>query len=190
MIPRALLACPLALVLGCGAAPPPAPPPVDPPPVERGAIRPAAADASPAHPPRGALEDADRSAPQKTPEPPPPPGAVARAAVSPTDAPLTGTITQDEVMNQVGRSSDLFNRCYSVGAGASKSWRAKVTVKATVGPTGNVGAVDVVSSNAKNAKVDACVVDAFKKLQFPRAKGAGATTFTFPLSFEPMEQVH
>ena len=186
MIPRALLACPLALVLGCGAAPAA---PAAPSPVEPGAITPAAADALPAQPTLGVLKDADRGAPQKTPEPPPP-GAVARAAASPTDAPLTGTITQDEVMNQVGRSSDLFNRCYSLGAGASKSWRAKVTVKATVGPTGNVGAVDVVSSNAKNAKVDACVVDAFKKLQFPRAKGAGATTFTFPLSFEPMEQVH
>lgn len=186
MIPRALLACPLALVLGCGVAPPP---PAAPPPVEPGAIASIAADAPPAPPTRGVAKDAERSPDPKTPEPPPP-GAVARAAVSPTDAPLTGTITQDEVMNQVGRSSDLFNRCYSLGAGASKSWRAKVTVKATVGPTGNVGAVDVVSSNARNAKVDACVVDAFKKLQFPRAKGAGATTFTFPLSFEPMEQVH
>jgi TonB family protein len=176
---------PLALVsfvLGCGAAPPPsaatapsateaAPLPGDP--------KPPSAQAAPMAAPSAAPHD-----PATTPKPPP----VGRAAVASTDAPLTSNITQDEVINQVGKSSD-FNRCYTLGAAASRSWRAKVTVKATVGPTGNVGAVEVLSSTAKNPKVDACVLEGFKKLSFPRPAGAGTTTFTFPLSFDGIEQV-
>ena len=38
-------------------------------------------------------------------------------------------------------------------------------------------------------RVDACVVDGFKKLSFNRAAGSGATVITFPLSFDGMEQV-
>lgn len=117
------------------------------------------------------------------------PAAIGRATASTTDAPLTSNITQDAVIAQVAKSSDAFNRCYALGAGASKTWRAKVTVKATVGPTGTVNSIDVTSSTAKNPKVDACVAEAFKKLVFPRPKNAGTTTFTFPLSFDGMEQV-
>jgi TonB family protein len=119
--------------------------------------------------------------------PPPPPKAPGAAGV--VDAPLAGNITQNDVMAQVSRNMELFNRCYALGAGTSKSWRAKVTVKATVGPSGAVGSAEIVQSTAKNPKVDGCVVEAFKKLSFPRPPGAGATTFTFPLSYDGMEQV-
>ena len=109
--------------------------------------------------------------------------------MTPTDAPLVSTLTQSDVLAQVNKSADLFNKCYSLGAGASKTWRAKVTIKATVGPTGNVSSADVMKSTAKNARVDACVIAAFKKLSFPRPKDSGTATFTFPLSFDGMEQV-
>ncbi|APR82196.1 Hypothetical protein A7982_07545 [Minicystis rosea] len=189
MIHRVALVLPLVLALGCGAAPPPA----------------AVPPAEPSTPAAGAVEGAKATPAQDgTHAPPPPPVAPAasaattgqgatpapgKAAVSSKEAPLLSTITQDEVINQVGKSSDSFNRCYALGAGASKSWRAKVTVKATVSPSGNVTSCEVLNSTAKNPKVDACVVDAFKKLVFPRPQGSGATTLTFPLSFDGVEQV-
>lgn len=137
---------------------------------------------------------ADRQAPQApaaaavgAAAPAPAPTGIAKATA--TDAPLVTTITQDAIIANVQKHADHFNRCYTLGAGSSGTWRAKVTVKATVGPTGVVSAVDVQSSTAKNPKVDACVAEGFKKLVFQRAKGSGTTTFTFPLSFDGMEQV-
>ncbi len=116
-----------------------------------------------------------------------PAAAVGKATA--VDAPLNTKITRDDILALVQKSSDLFNRCYTLGAGGAKSFRAKVTIKATVSPVGAVNAVEVLSSTAKNPKVDACVGDAFKKLTFNRPKGSGATVFTFPMSFDGMDQV-
>lgn len=172
----------LAFVLGCGGAPPPA---AAPPAEAPGAAASAAPQAPAAHkdsaPPAAAAADTGAPAPS--------PSAIGRSSTTATDAPLVSTITQDAIIAQVQKHAEQFNRCYTLGAGASKTWRAKVTVKATVGPTGVVSAVDVQNSTAKNPKVDACVVEGFKKLSFQRPKGAGTTTFTFPLSFDGMEQV-
>lgn len=185
MLRRLALALPSLFALGCGAAPPAAaPPPADmrpptqttTPTTDSGAGT--AASAAPLSPHAAANPEPAGSAKQ-----------IGKAAVSPVDAPLISTISQAEVLAQVSNQAELFNKCYSLGAGASKTWRAKVTIKATVGPTGQVGSADVTNSTAKNPKVDACVVEAFKKLSFPRPKGSGTTTFTFPLSFDGAEQV-
>jgi hypothetical protein len=58
-----------------------------------------------------------------------------------------------------------------------------------VSPLGTVNAIEVLSSTTKSPKVDACVTDAFKKLTFARPAGSGATVFTFPMQFDPMQQV-
>ena len=85
------------------------------------------------------------------------------------------------------QTQDLFNDCYTLGAGKSRQFVATVTVKATVGPTGAVNAAEVVKSTAKNKKVDACVLDAFKKMKFP---AAGSTVpITFPMEFNGAEEV-
>lgn len=173
------------------AAAPPAPPAAAVAPETMPAASAAPLDEAPVAPPPRAAEKGLGATALSTPPaqgaPAQPPKAPALAGV--VDAPLAGNITQNDVMAQVTKNMELFNRCYALGAGTSKSWRAKVTVKATVGPSGAVGSAEIVQSTAKNPKVDACVVEAFKKLSFPRPPGAGATTFTFPLSYDGMEQV-
>ena len=47
----------------------------------------------------------------------------------------------------------------------------------------------VIGSNAKNAKVDACVADAFKKIKFPVPKNSATSTITFPMEFQGVEEV-
>jgi hypothetical protein len=178
MSKRLALVLPLAFLLGCGSAPPP--------PAAAPSSEPSAAgSASPASPSAEAVST-------------PPAAAKAGGAASPSPAPgkaaadapiLTAQITQQDILAVVNKHGDLFNKCYTLGAGASKSYRAKVTVKATVSPVGAVNAVEIVTSTAKNPKVDACVSDAFKKLTFARPAGSGATVFSFPLSFDGIEQV-
>ena len=66
---------------------------------------------------------------------------------------------------------------------------AKVTVKATVGPKGNVVEAQVVKSTAKNKKVDACVIEAFKKIKFPPPKDSAASMVTFPIEFNGAAEI-
>ncbi len=180
---RILLALPLALVLGCGGAPPPsAAAPSSPSGAGENTSAGAPATAAPSAAP-SAVEASTPPAEAKKPEAPAPGKAVAG------DAPISSKITQDDILALVNKNAEVFNRCYTLGAGASKSYRAKVTVKATVSPVGAVNAVEIVDSTAKNPKVDACVGEAFKKLTFNRPKGSGATVFTFPMSFDGLEQV-
>jgi hypothetical protein len=184
MLSRLALGLPLVLVLGCGASPSPAATPDQPPTAAAQASTPASppaveptpgtGSATAAASPPSAAKAADTS---KT--------TVSRAVAS--DAPISTKITQDEILALVNKNADMFYRCYSLGT--AKNLRAKVTVKATVGPTGAVNAVEIVDSNTKSPKVDACVADGFKKLVFERPAGSGATVFTFPMSFDGMEQV-
>ena len=182
MSKRLALVLPVAFLLGCGSAPPPA------------ATAPTTEPAA-----TGSPSAASASTPPKATEAPTPTaepragGAAAPSSPAPgkaaTDATIMTQITQDDILAVVNKNGASFNRCYTLGAGKSKSYRAKVTVKATVSPAGSVNAVEIVTSTAKNAKVDACVSDAFKKLTFTRPAGSGATVFTFPLSFDGIEQV-
>jgi TonB family protein len=189
MLRRIALALPISLVLvACGGSEAGGPPAAAPPA--------AAAAATPSPNVTAAPAVVQPSTPPALPPPPPAGPADAKKAdvaapgrAGAADAPILGKITQDDVLAAVNKTGDTFNRCYSLGAAGSKTYTAKVTVKATVGPSGAVNTVEVVSSTAKNAKVDACVVEGFKKLSFKRPAGSGATVFTFPLSFDGAEQV-
>jgi outer membrane biosynthesis protein TonB len=173
--PAFALALALAL-LGCGASPPPPAAPVQP--------EATPAVASPTAPPVAAQPDLPANADTAPASATKAAAAGVQAASATTDAPLATGITQQDVLDQVQKHAELFDRCVSLGAKGVKSFRAKVTLKATIGPSGTVNAAEVASSTAKNAAVDACVLDAFKKLTFPRPKGSGATMLMCPLSFD------
>ena len=102
---------------------------------------------------------------------------------------LTGTLTKHEIRAIVLKHGELFDTCYTIGAGKSKEFVATVTVKATIGPSGVVNDTKIVGSTAKNTKVDACVADAFKKIKFPVPKNGATSTITFPMEFQGVEEV-
>ena len=122
MLRRLLVALPLTLALGCGASPPPAanPPssagPSEAAPSTQGTPPTAAGTAAPPTTPSEKGSSASTSSPSA-------------ATTVPADAPISTKITQDDVLAQVNKNAELFNTCYTMGAGASKSYRAKVTIK-------------------------------------------------------------
>jgi TonB family protein len=116
--------------------------------------------------------------------PPPPP-----AQASATSTPLAGRLTQQEIADILSKNAAYFNDCYTIGAGKGQEFRGTVTVKATLGPSGNVTDAQVIKTTAKNAKVDACVVTAFKKIKFPAPSSGGTSVITFPMEFQGVEQV-
>jgi TonB family protein len=156
---------------------------------------PPAADTTPTPEPTGTPAEASAAPPatteaSATSEPP--------AATGPQPAPqaatvdsskLGGELTQNEIKAIVEKNGEYFNDCYTLGAGKSQQFVAKVTLKVTLGPTGNVNEAKVQNSTAKNAKVDQCVVDGFKKIKFPAPRAGATGVFTFPMEFKGAMEV-
>ncbi|AUX46342.1 hypothetical protein SOCE26_078480 [Sorangium cellulosum] len=204
----------IALLGGCASTPPPPPEPAQSgSPAPAGAASPApagAASPAPAGTPAGAAAGPTPAAGEA-----PPPGAqvpqTKPAAAAATDAtgkpaaggshgsvrPSTGTatgtlggnISEADVRDVVEKHGELFDECYKIGIKGSPKFMGKVTVKATIGPSGKVNKADVVRSTAKNAQVDACVASAFEKMLFPIPKGGVTTVITFPIEFSGLEVV-
>lgn len=101
-----------------------------------------------------------------------------------TDDGLTGELSQSDIQKIIEKNASLFDNCYTIVAGTAKKFEATVAVKATVGPTGSVSAVEVTKSSAKNKKLDECVVSAWKNLKFPKPKNGATSVVKFPMKFE------
>lgn len=190
---------------GCGAAAPPPTGAASPDSPEKearargdGATRPGGGSVDMKEAQGGAGEET--RAPGAPPPPPRDPVAVPgdpgkgkapnQAVVDSSSASLTGgRLTQQEIGDILTKNAALFNDCYTIGAGKTQSFTGVVTVRATVGPSGNVTDAQVVKSTAKNPKVDTCVVQAFKNIKFPPPKDAGTSVITFPMEFNGVEQV-
>jgi TonB family protein len=153
----------------CGGSPPPA----DTTPTPESTAASADAPTTPATGEPSAA--ADPAAPAAT--------SAAPQAATVDQSKLGGELTQDEIKAIVEKHGELFNDCYTLGAGKSQQFVAKVTLKVTLGPTGTVNEAKVQKSTAKNAKVDQCVVDGFKKIKFPSPRAGATGVFTFPMEF-------
>jgi TonB family protein len=185
----------LALAAGCGA-PPAAQSPAQP--ASEGPTGSASPEPTTSAPPepKPAAPPPDAQAPAAaTPVEAPPPRATSRpdGNVRPGAATATGTlggnISESQVRDVVEKHGELFDECYKIGVKSSPKFTGKVTVKATIGPTGRVNRADVVRSTAKNQQVDRCVADTFEKMQFPSPQGGVTTVITFPIEFSGVELV-
>ena len=105
--------------------------------------------------------------------PPPPPKA---AVVDSTNG-----LSEAEVRSTIVSKQSSFRECYDIGAAAAPSFAGTIQLKVSIGPTGSVASVDVLSSTTKLAQVDSCVAQTVRKIQFP-AKGNGAVV-AFPIEF-------
>lgn len=93
-----------------------------------------------------------------------------------------GGLSEAEVRSTIVQQQTVFQSCYEIGASSSAgAFSGVVTLRATIGPTGTVASVDVVQSSTKNVRVDGCVADAVRRIQFP-AKGGGAVV-GIPIEF-------
>jgi hypothetical protein len=131
------------------------------------------------------------ASPTSTPTAPPtaavPASTVAEkpSAAPTTDVPIAAGLSQEEIAKAVESQGKVFDPCYKTLGKKS----ASVKVRATVGPAGQVNAVELIVSNSKNAKMDTCVIEGFKKIKFPSPHGSSTATITFPMDFGPLERV-
>lgn len=186
-----------ALATGCGAAPTSSLPatPTQPGSLTRATPPPTpipAAPAPPAPPPETAAPGLPKPDDNREKEPPTKTGKTEveeapRAATA--AATFNGSMSQADIRDVIVQHEEVFDDCYRIGAGKSGQFVATVTVKATIGPTGNVNVSEIIRSTSKNKQVNACVAEAFKKMKFPRPKGGATSVITFPIDFNGAEQV-
>ncbi|WP_437575103.1 TonB family protein [Sorangium sp. So ce887] len=191
----------LVLALAAGCAPPPAQAPAQPAPPEPAGTTsaeptgttslttagptPAGSEAPPpASQVPGAAVPVEAAAPK--PAAPRGDGNVKPGAATATGT-LGGNISEAQVRDVVEKYGQQFDECYKIGVKSSPKFVGKVTVKATIGPSGKVNKADVVRSTAKNQQVDRCVADAFEKMEFPPPQGGMTTVITFPIEFSGVE---
>lgn len=160
----------------------------------------AAASAAPAaEPPKpiaGAknLKGTTSTGPVRAATPPPPPtdgkpesdtghktpederGAVHAAVVD-----SASNLSEAEVRTTIVQKQASFRQCYDLGMSSSAAFAGTVSLRVSIGPTGTVASVEVLSSTTKIAAVDSCVTQAVRSMQFP-AKGNGAVV-AFPIEF-------
>ncbi len=183
---RSILLVTFASALGCGgaAAPPPEAATVAEP---SGGSAAAAAAAEPEAPPD---QKPEKKAEEQAKNDKAGGGKDAPGQAAADSTALSGKLTQKDIQTIVFKNQDLFNDCYTIGAGKGQQFVATVTVKATIGPKGTVNEALIAKSTAKNPKVDKCVADAFKKIQFPAPKDGATSVITFPMEFNGAEQVN
>jgi len=92
-----------------------------------------------------------------------------------------GNLSEAEVRATIVSKQSTFRECYDLGASGGSSFSGTVQLKVSIGATGAVVSVDVLTSTTKNAQVDSCVTQAVRRIQFP-AKGNGAVV-AFPIEF-------
>lgn len=112
-----------------------------------------------------------------------------QASVTSTTTPLGGRLSQKDIGDIVMKNIALFDPCYTIGTKGGRSFTAVVTVRATLGPSGAVSVAETTKSTAKNAEVDTCVAQAFKKIKFPSPSDGGTAVITFPIEFSAVQQV-
>ena len=110
------------------------------------------------------------------------PTATNTATTKPETMPLIGDMSSAEIEKALNDNIKAFDTCYTLGADKQGKLEGTVTIKATIGPLGNVKEATVVKSTTKNPKVDKCVATAFKKVTFPHPKG-GVAIITYPMTF-------
>ena len=161
-----LFASSVLLLVACsGSSPPDAAAPEGAPPA------PGSADAASAPPPAGPASATAAATP--------PPSAASVAPVAsgvpkggPSDAPLLGKLTDADVQATLAKNYGNFDPCYPESL-KKKAADIRVQMKPTIGPGGKVNEL-LVTKSSGDKKFDACVMDAFKKIQFPASKEGSA----------------
>ena len=78
-----------------------------------------------------------------------------------------------------------FKFCYSKELAKNPKLAGRVKVKFTIAASGQVLTSARQESSMGNARVENCVVQAVKRIQFPKPKGGGIVIVSYPFKFAP-----
>jgi TonB family protein len=117
-------------------------------------------------------------------------GEAGRTEARPADvdtarAEVRGSLDKEIIRRIVRRHVAEVKACYEPELGNQPELAGRIVVQWTIGATGQVVASDLQSSTMGSPGVEACVVRAVRRWEFPKPLGGGVVTVSYPFDFTP-----
>ena len=96
-----------------------------------------------------------------------------------------GTLDKEIIRRIVRRHLNEVKFCYQNALTRRPSLEGRLVTQFTIAPSGRVLAAVVQSSSLKEVSVEACVVNAIKRWEFPAPDHGGMAMVSYPFSFAP-----
>jgi TonB family protein len=100
-------------------------------------------------------------------------------------ASVRGSLDKEIIRRIVRRNINQVRYCYQDALVRRPSLEGRLVTQFTIAPNGRVLAAVVQSSTLKEVSVEACVVNAIKRWEFPAPNGGGLVMVSYPFSFAP-----
>jgi TonB family protein len=104
-----------------------------------------------------------------------------------SDHAMVSNETMDEINRLFERRGKAVSRCLAIvvdNKELPKNSRGKVTIEATILPSGKIGSVKVLKASLESKPLNDCVVERVKEIEFPKLPKDYQTTYTY--AFEAM----
>jgi TonB family protein len=98
---------------------------------------------------------------------------------------VRGTLDKEIIRRVVRRNLNQVKYCYQQALAKRPSLEGRVVTQFTIAPTGRVLAAVVQSSTLQATAVEACIVNAIKRWEFPEPDHGGLAMVSYPFSFAP-----
>ena len=96
---------------------------------------------------------------------------------------VRGALDKEIIRRIVRRHTNEVKYCYEQELVRNQQLAGRVAVNFTIAPTGLVAAAVLQSSSMGNVRVEACIVQAVRRWEFPKPAGGGIVIATYPFSF-------
>ncbi|HXU60585.1 MAG TPA: AgmX/PglI C-terminal domain-containing protein [Polyangia bacterium] len=103
-------------------------------------------------------------------------------------ASVRGALDKEIIRRIVRRHVNEVRYCYDQALAAHPSLAGRVVVQFTIAPTGRVLASLVQSTTLGSPAVEACVVGAVRRWEFPQPEGGGLVSVSYPFLLSPAGQ--
>ena len=101
------------------------------------------------------------------------------------DASVRGTLDKEIIRRVVRRHLNEVKYCYQQALTRRPTLEGRIVTQFTIAPTGQVLAAVLQSSTLREVSVEACVVNAVKRWEFPAPDRGGLAMVSYPFSFAP-----
>jgi len=98
---------------------------------------------------------------------------------------VRGSLDKEIIRRIIRRHLNEVRYCYEQGLASHPSLNGRLVVQFTIAPTGRVLASALQSSSLGVVSVDACVVQAVKRWEFPQPSGGGLVMVSYPFQLTP-----
>jgi TonB family protein len=100
-------------------------------------------------------------------------------------ADVQGTLDKEIIRRVVRRHLNEVKYCYQQALSRRPTLEGRLVTQFTIAPTGHVLAAFVQSSTLRAVEVEACVVNAVKRWEFPEPNHGGLAMVSYPFTFAP-----